>query len=122
MESGRLELAEHELDRALELMPGDPETWLLVGRLRLLLAETEQEAEARAWLSDGARDAFYEAVRLDADRPEPHLELGLLAYDDGDFVTACVEFHQYLELAPRAEDSPRVRDYILELETERLCP
>lgn len=122
LEMGRLELAEHELNRALELMPGDPETWLLVGRLRLMLSEAEQEAGRSEPLRDEARDAFREAVRLDADRPRPHLELGLLAYDDGDFATACVEFRQYLELDPRADEAPRVRDYILELETDRLCP
>jgi len=122
MEMGRLELAGHELDRALALMPGDPETWLLVGRLRLLLSEAEQEAGTSGQLREGARDAFHEAVRLDADRPRPHLELGLLAYDDGDFATACLEFRQFVEIDPRAEEAPRVRDYILDLETERLCP
>lgn len=122
MEIGRLELAEHELNRALELMPGDPETWMLVGRLRLALAENEKDGEGSARLRDDARNAFYEAVRLDADRPQPHLELGLLAYDDGDLATACIEFRQYVELEPRAADAPRVRDYILELEAEQLCP
>ncbi len=47
--------------------------------------------------------------------------MGLLAYRDGDFATACVSFRHYLEVDPKAEDAQRIRDYLLEMEREGRC-
>lgn len=121
IEAGRYELADHELQRVLDMMPGDPETWLLIGQLRLKQAEQSKDPELQQELRFEAQDAFREAVRLDPERPQPHLELALLAYGVDDFVTACVQFSHYVELAPDAEDAPRVRDYLLELVEDGHC-
>jgi len=122
IEMGRLQLAEDELLRSVELMPLDPETHLLFGRLRLAQSEAAKDQELKRQLRDDAMTAFRESLRLDPDRPAGHRELGLLAYGNQDFATACVEFRQYLELDPRAEDAQRIRDYLLELERDRRCP
>lgn len=119
IEIGRLDLAEEQLFRAFEAMPEDPRVHFVYSRLYLARAEKEP-TRADAWL-DSARHALHEAIRLDPDRPLPHLELGLLAWDQGDPVTACRELGFYLELDPDGEDAERVRDYLLELRSEGAC-
>jgi predicted Zn-dependent protease len=121
LELGRLKHAEDQLARALEWMPEDPETHLLLGRLRLAQAEAEADEAARAGRVADAETALREAIRLDADRPAAHRELGLLLYRAGDRGAACVSFRHYLELAPDAEDAGRFRDYVLELERDGVC-
>jgi predicted Zn-dependent protease len=122
IEMGRLELAEHELTRSLELMPEDPETHLLLGKLQLAQSEATKDEEQKLQLRMDAMSAFRESIRLDPDRPATHRELGVLAYRHEEFETACVQFRQYLELDPQAEDAQRIRDYLLELERDRRCP
>ncbi len=122
LEAGRLELAELELERVRGMMPEDPETHLLLGRLHLKQAGSKKNVDNRDDLRRRAGEAFREAVRLDPDRPEPHRELGLLAYRSEEFATACVQFRQYAELDPDATDAERIRDYVLELERDGLCP
>jgi predicted Zn-dependent protease len=119
---GRLELAEHQLRRALALMPEDPETHALFGELHLARANAAKDESERGALRREAEAALREAIRLDPDHARAHRELGLLAYAGQDFETACVEFRQYLELEPRAEDAQRMRDYVLELERDGACP
>jgi predicted Zn-dependent protease len=119
---GRLELADHELARALEWMPDDPDTHLLLGSLRVAQSEAIKDEEEKRRLRDEAMNAFRESIRLDPNRPATHRELGVLAYRNEEFETACVQFRQYLELDPQAEDAQRIRDYLLELERDRRCP
>jgi len=121
LQLGRLVLAEDQVARALEWMPEDPETHLLLGRLRLAQAEAEADEAARAGRLAEAETALREAIRLDADRPAPHRELGLLLYRAGDRGAACISFRHYLELAPDAEDAGVFRDYVLELERDGVC-
>ena len=121
MERGRLQLAESQLLRVIDMMPDDPGVHLLIGELELKKAGIEKDSDLRHEMKTLAADAFREAIRLDPDRPAPHRELGLLAYNDEDFETACVQFRQYVELEPKAEDSDRLRDYLLELERDGYC-
>lgn len=122
LELGRLELAEAELEKVLDWMPEDPEAWLLLAELRLAQADLERDEAAREVLRGEAKDALYEAIRLDPERPAPHRELGLTLYAEGDFRGACRELGHYLETAPPgAEDAARVRDYVLELEQGGWC-
>ncbi|MDA8019014.1 MAG: M48 family metalloprotease [Thermoanaerobaculia bacterium] len=120
LELGRLELAEHQLMRAFEGMPEDPEVHYLFARL--YLAQADEDPERFDSLRVSAYNALRESIRLDPDRPDPHLRLGLLAYDDADFETACVQFRQYVEIAQEADDAGRIRDYVLELERDGQCP
>jgi predicted Zn-dependent protease len=122
LECGRLNLAASQLDRVRDLMPEDPEVHLLIGMLELKKADDEKDAALRREMNARAADAFREAIRLDPERPAPHRELGLLAYRDEDFETACVQFRQYVELDPKAADAGRTRDYLLELERDGACP
>lgn len=121
MQQGRLDIAERQLERARELMPDDPETQLLMGELKLKRADTAKESAERDELRLQAAAAFSAAIRLDAERPAPHRELGLMAYSDEAFDLACAEFREYVRLDPRAEDAERIRDYVLELEREGHC-
>ena len=121
LEAGRLMIAEDQLARALEWMPEDPESHLLLGRLRQAQAEVETDPALAAERLAEAESALREAIRLDADRPEPHRELGLLLYRAGDRPAACIAFRHYLELAPEGDDAGRFRDYVLELERDGDC-
>lgn len=122
LERGRLGLAEHELERVLAWMPGDPEAHLLLAELRFAQAESAPDEESAAILRDEGETALREAVRLDPQRPEPHRELGLLAYRRGDYEDACRELRHYLDAAPDASDAGTMRDYLLELEHDGRCP
>jgi predicted Zn-dependent protease len=121
LEAGRLMIAEDQLARTLEWMPEDPESHLLLGRLRQAQAEVEADPALAAERLAEAESALREAIRLDADRPEPHRELGLLLYRAGDRAAACIAFRHYLELAPEGDDAGRFRDYVLELERDGDC-
>lgn len=122
LELGRLEMAEGELDKVLDWMPEDPEAWRLQAELRLAQEDLEQDPAAQEVLRGQAKDAFYEAIRLDPDRPDPHRDLGLVLYGEGDYRGACRELGFYVELAPDdAEDLVRVRDYVMELTRDGSC-
>ena len=121
LEAGRLDIAEEELARARVWLPGDPESEILLARLRLAQAVLAVDDEVRHSLRLEARDALREAIRLDADRALAHRDLGLLLYEDGDPRDACRELGFYLELSPDAEDADRIRDYILELTRIGAC-
>jgi len=103
-------------------MPDDPETHLLIGMLELKQADQLQDEAERAEGRARAADALRESIRLAPDRSAAHRELGLLAYADDEFETACVQFRHYIELEQRAEDATRIRDYVMELEREGHCP
>lgn len=121
LEAGRLKIAEDQLARALAWMPEDPQSHLLLGQLRQAQAEVEADPALAAERLAEAETALREAIRLDADRPEPHRELGLLLYRGDDRAAACVSFRHYLELDPEGEDADRFRDYVLELERDGDC-
>ena len=122
IELGRLELAASQLQRVWSMMPDDPGTHTLLGKLKLEQSKKEQDPAARRELRDQAAAAFREAIRLDPDRPTPHRELGLLAYAEDDMATACVQFRQYIELDPDEEEVERIRDYVVELARDDDCP
>lgn len=121
LELQRYELAEWELERVLQWMPGDPEAHQLLAELRFAQAGMAADVESADILEAEGEAALREAVRLDPQRPAPHRELGLLAYRRGDFGAACVEFRHYLDADPDAADADTIRDYILELEHDGHC-
>jgi predicted Zn-dependent protease len=121
IERGYFRLAENELERASEWMPEDPEIRFVMGLLRLAESDVEKDPENQRRLRLDAADAFREAIRLDADRPAPHRELGLLLYDQEAFREACTELGYYAELAPDADDAHRIEDYVLELRADGYC-
>lgn len=121
IEMGRLTLAESQLKKARDWMPDDPETHFLQGRLRLAQAAADKDPGAQDRFREEAEDSYRKAIELDPRRPAPRRELGLMLYERKDFQDACAQFRRYVELAPEAEDTPRIRDYVLELERDREC-
>lgn len=121
LEAGRLAEAEADLLRALDWMPEDPVTHHQLGRLRLAQADAAAGDDERLARRAEARVALREAIRLDADYPPPHREIGLLAYAEDDLAEACRSFGYYLELDDEAEDAGRIEDYVRELEAEGVC-
>jgi len=119
LQLGRLEHAEASLAKAMEWNADDPESHLVLARLRL--AQAEKDAARAEELESEARDALHEAIRLDAQRPAAHHELALLHYRAGELHDACREFRFFLELAPEDERAGRVEDYVLELEGRGAC-
>lgn len=119
IEAGRFDLAEYELERAIQIVPEDPVAHHLLGTLYIKKANVKK-GEAID-LSQKALGYFEEAARLDPSYPDPHKELGLAAYRDGDYFKACREFRLYTELAPTASDVARFKDYLLELESSGQC-
>src|SRR3954470_6658150 len=119
IEMGRLALAEAELKKVRDWMPEDPETHFLKGRLRLAQAgQSPEEAQA---LRREAEDSFRKAIELDAGRPDPHRELGLLLRERQDLRGACVQLRRYQKLAPDAEDMEEIEDAIAALERGGGC-
>lgn len=121
IEAGRLALAQQQLSLALSLMPDDPETHFLFARLLMAEAEDSQYPEDRIGLIQEARAALLETLRLAPDHASAHLEVGLLAYDQGRWEEACSGFRRFCELRPDSEDTARTRDYLLELEQDGFC-
>ena len=75
-----------------------------------------------ATLEQEAEDALHEAVRLDPQLPEPHRELGLLAYRRGEYRAACREFRHYLDAAPDADDAQALARPARRSPAQRLVP
>lgn len=121
IENGRLKLAESQLERVIHEMPEDPESHLLMGRLHLARADAAKDSAVQDDHRKQAEESLREAVRLDPERPAARRELGLLLYRDNAFSEACEQFREYVKLAPEADDTPRVRDYILEMERDGEC-
>jgi predicted Zn-dependent protease len=121
IEIGRLTLAEAQLDKVHAWMPEDPEGHFLRGRLRLAQAAAEKSPEEQKNLRGNAEESFRKAIELDPDRPSPHRELGLLLYERQAFREACTQFRRYTKLAPQADDTERIRDYVLELDRGGKC-
>jgi beta-barrel assembly-enhancing protease len=120
LDLGRLKIAEGEIERARALMPGDPETHFLRGRLRLAQAESASPVSRRQ-LRRHAEDAFLQSIELDPRRAAPHRELGILLYERDQLADACVQLRRYAELAPDADDLEHVEDRIQDLEREGHC-
>jgi predicted Zn-dependent protease len=121
IEMGRLALAESQLDKVQGWMPKDPEAHFLKGRLRLAQAAAEKSPEGQRELRGQAEEAFRKSIELDANRPGPRRELGLLLYERKSLREACAQFRRYTKLAPNAEDAQSIRDYVLELERDGKC-
>ncbi len=121
IEIGRLALAEAQLDKVHAWMPEDPEGHFLRGRLRLVQAAAGTEAQDQTRLRGEAETSFRKAIELDPDRPAPRRELGLLLYERQAFRDACTQFRRYAKLAPNADDTERIRDYVQELERDGKC-
>jgi len=121
IEMGRLTLAQSQLDKVRDWMPSDPETHFLTGRLQLAQAAAAKEPADLRRLRGDAETSFRKAIELDADRPAPHRELGLLLYERKALREACVQFRRYTKLAPEADDAGRIRDYVLEMERDGDC-
>src|SRR5215203_170359 len=119
---GRLALAEGQLEKVQGWMPKDPETHFLRGRLQLAQAgDPEKSREDQRRLRGEAEDSFRKATELDPGRPTPHRELGLLLYESKKLGEACVQFKRYTKLAPNAEDTEVIRDYVVEMERDGKC-
>jgi predicted Zn-dependent protease len=121
IEAGRLRLAEDQLAKVRDWMPEDPETHFLQGRLRMAQATAGKESADQRRLRGEAEDCFRKAIELDPRRPAPRRELGLLLYERKELGDACSHFRRYVDLAPDASDSPRIRDYVLEMERDGHC-
>ncbi len=121
IEIGRLTLAETQLDKVQAWMPKDPESHFLWGRLRLAQAAAEKSPKEQKNLRGNAEEAFRKAIELDPKRPAPRRDLGLLLYERQAFREACAQFKRYIKLAPDADDTERVRDYVLELDRGGKC-
>ncbi|HEV7509070.1 MAG TPA: M48 family metalloprotease [Thermoanaerobaculia bacterium] len=120
LDLGRLKIAEEEIERARALMPEDPETHFLRGRLRLAQA-TDAHPVSRRQLRRQAEDAFLQSIELDPRRAAPHRELGILLYERDQLADACLQLRRYAELAPDADDLEHVEDRIQDLEREGHC-
>ncbi len=119
LDYGRLTLAAEQLAKVMDAMPLDPEVHYLFARLRRAQAEVTPEAQDR--LLDEAKLALREAIRLQPDYAEAHRDLGLLAYDSDDYLTACIAFYHYATLAPGAEDGAEIDRYFQDLKADGLC-
>lgn len=119
---GRLDLAERDLQRVLEKMPGDARTIALFGDLRLARAAKAAGDEERRSLEEAAMDAYRDALRIDDTLAVPHRELGLHAYRQDRFGEACDYMRRYLELAGAdVEDRRAIKDYVNDLERAGHC-
>lgn len=121
IESGRLKLAEYELERANASLPSDPETHFLLGKLKLAQAEAATSpAETQGLLAE-ASAAFQESRRLGLARTELDRELGLVAYRLKDWNAACESLGRYVDSAADADDIATIRGYLLELRSDGRC-
>lgn len=116
---GRLELAQQQLAQVMASLPNDPEVHYQFSRLRRAQAEHD-DAEAPPLLAE-AQMALRETIRLAPDFAEAHRDLGLLAYDNEDYPTACLAFYHYADLAPEAEDAADIDRYLQDLKADGLC-
>lgn len=122
LELGRLELAGNELARARRELPGDAETQFLLGMLSRGRAAVAKDGTARESHLADAAEAFTQALGLDPRHAEAHRELGLLAYDRGERLSACRHLRAALEVDPELPGVEKVDEILVELEADGACP
>jgi len=65
-----------------------------------------------------AYEEYQQAIAYDPKYAEPHRELGLLYYKEGQKAMAKAELERYLDLKPDAKDAEFIREYLVELGTK----
>jgi predicted Zn-dependent protease len=115
--AGRFALAQRQLDEVLAATPHEAVAHVYYGDLHRLLAQREDSASRKVDHLARARARYERAIDLDAALAEPYRQLGLLYYQQAAPARARAAFEKYLELKPDAPDAPRIRGYILELES-----
>jgi predicted Zn-dependent protease len=116
IEEGRLNLAEDELRRVLDLTPNDAVAHYLTGLLHEKRAALARDDAGRRDLEQKALAAYDTALRHDPRYADPHRAKGLMAFKAGRKAEALDSFRRYLDIRPDAPDARQIKDYILELE------
>lgn len=116
LKAGRFALARRQLDRVLALTPDDALAHLHYGDLHRLQAQRAPDAGTRAEHIARAVERYQRAAVLDPTLPDPHRQLGLLHYQQGDSARARAAFERYLALGPDAPDARRIEEYLAELD------
>jgi predicted Zn-dependent protease len=116
LRAGRFALARRQLDRVLALTPDDALAHLHYGDLHRLQAQRAADAGTRAEHIARALERYQRAAVLDPMLPDPHRQLGLLHYQQGDRARARAAFERYLALGPEAPDARRIEEYLAELD------
>jgi Tfp pilus assembly protein PilF len=111
LRAGRFDLARDQLERVLAAAPRDALAHVYQGDLARLRAQRVLGDAERAELRRRARESYARAAELDPALPDPHRQLGLLHYEQGDAVEARRAFERYLALGPDAPDAARIREY-----------
>ncbi|MEE3257726.1 MAG: FG-GAP-like repeat-containing protein [Candidatus Latescibacterota bacterium] len=88
-QTGRLEEAQRELERSLELAPDDAETWTNLANILLRRGATEE-----------AMAAYRRALKQDGELAEAHYGLGMSHYAQGETTEALNALGRALELRP----------------------
>ncbi len=109
---GRYQTAQAALDRIIKATPNDARAHFYLGEIHRL--DTKQAAPEPERFAKAA-DEYRLAITHDPAYPEPHRELGLLAYRQGQKAEARKAFETYLKLRPEADDAAVIKDYLIEL-------
>lgn len=106
---GRYNTAKAALEKVLSIVPNDAKAHYYLGEVYRRTAQGPEELKM-------AYKEYQEAIRHDPKYPEPHRELGLLYYKEGEKTLARAELERYLELKPDARDTEFIWEYLTELE------
>jgi predicted Zn-dependent protease len=114
--AGRFTLAQAQLDRVIRAAPDDAVAHLYYGDLHRLRSQRAAAPKERAELAAKAEQAYERASALDPTLAEPFRGLGLLYYEQKQPAKAREALERYLALRPGAEDAPRIREYLTQLD------
>lgn len=129
LETGQIDQADTELEKAMKLAPGDPKLLVLGARVRILqkkprdaiaLLDQVPSGAVPAWKLnqlrgralidldrwDDARAALSDAAALNPHPAEAHYLRGLILQHDGKFTEAAAEFREAYESLARNEKQP----------------
>lgn len=102
MKYGRFETAEGYFDKLICQDPTHAEAWMLRGKAKSLIADSQYDYDVISDLKDEAIDDINHAIELDPNLFEAYYERGQVCCSTGNFEEACVDYSMVIKIKPDA--------------------
>ena len=110
--AGRFRAAQEQLDRALAIQPGDALAHLYQGDLHRLRSQRARSVADRDELARAAMTSYERCAALDPSLTVVYRQMGLLYFQQRQFMASREAFARYVAATPGAPDTARAAEYL----------